>query len=120
MQNSANTSNSSRSTDVTTQALSWVVALDTEEHPERLWGRFEAWLRQDPTHRDVYIRVDRAWRVVDHLCALSLQAPRSAVRSLLVAERAAVIRPRRQYTKLWTALAVLLLLILTTAFICLR
>lgn len=53
--------------DARRQALRHLIELETSGHSEEAWARFEAWLVQDPAHREAFAKLERAWRTVGHL-----------------------------------------------------
>ena len=52
---------------VQTQAARWLIELDTHDDLEVIWPEFEEWLARDPENRRAYVRVERAWRVLDDI-----------------------------------------------------
>jgi ferric-dicitrate binding protein FerR (iron transport regulator) len=52
---------------IETEAARWLIELDSTEDTERLWPDFDSWLGQDPEHRRVYARIERAWRALGKL-----------------------------------------------------
>jgi ferric-dicitrate binding protein FerR (iron transport regulator) len=56
-----------RLAEIRSQAIHWVVELDTTEHIEDLWPNFEAWLLQDIEHQRAYRHAERTWRMLGQL-----------------------------------------------------
>lgn len=48
-------------------ASKWLIELETAPSVEAIWPQFQAWLREDPEHKIVYLRMERAWHALDVL-----------------------------------------------------
>lgn len=57
-----------RSSRVRAAAARWLIELESAESIDAIWPRFDAWLREDPSHEEAYLRIERTWRALDGLC----------------------------------------------------
>jgi ferric-dicitrate binding protein FerR (iron transport regulator) len=53
--------------DVRAAAAKWLIELECADSIEDIWPQFDIWLREDPRHRETYLRVERTWRALDSL-----------------------------------------------------
>ena len=53
--------------DVKAAASKWLIELETAPSIEAIWPEFQAWLLQDPEHKEMYLRLERAWHALDGL-----------------------------------------------------
>ncbi len=51
------------------QAIEWLVSLDSPEHIYERWRGFQAWLKERPEHREMYLWVERTWHEAGILVA---------------------------------------------------
>ena len=65
---------------VKSEATRWLIELETSDEIETHWPAFEEWLDRDPEHRRTYVRVERAWRILDEVLRMSLKDEKSLKR----------------------------------------
>lgn len=53
--------------DAKQQAARHLIDLEVSGHSEESWMCLEAWLKEDPMHREAFSKVEKAWRTVEHL-----------------------------------------------------
>lgn len=56
-----------KSSRVRAAAARWLIELESAESIDAIWPQFDAWLREDPSHRKAYLRIERTWRALDDL-----------------------------------------------------
>ena len=94
------------SNDVMDVAMEWLVIMKSSAKAELRRAEFEAWLRQDPSHRIAYGHVSRYWNRLDNAVALLQQGDPSTPEALLgeisdVARRNRRRRDARGKVKWW-------------------
>ena len=72
---------------VASEALQWVIWIQTSRSIDRLWPTFENWLEADRENWAAYLRARRQWSRWDRLEALLSKDRRAVEKTLAVIER---------------------------------
>lgn len=96
---------------VASEALQWVIWIQTSRSIDRLWPSFERWLMADRENWLAYMRARRAWSRWDRLEAL-LSKDRTALPRMLavIEQRRTAARSHRDF--LWVLLGISVLTLL--------
>ena len=90
------------------QATRWLIELDCAECLDETWSKFEAWLREHPDHRAMYLQAGRTRRILDNLgryCPAEGSA--EAQRLLELIHSWPIQRRRRIAMLMWTVVGLL-------------
>ena len=52
-------------------AAQWAVELSTSERTPELWAEFRKWLSRDPANIDAFLKMEEAWRALNHIGKLT-------------------------------------------------
>ena len=96
---------------VASEALKWVIWIQTSKSVDRLWPSFEHWLMADRRNWLAYMQARRAWSRWDRLEALLSKDRRALAKTLAVIEhRRNAARSHRDV--LWVLLGISVLILL--------
>ena len=96
---------------IASEALKWVVWMQTSQSIDRYLPDFEKWLTADREHWVAYLQAQQQWSRWDHLALLLAQRPR-AVASKVAALEQKRLAARAHRQSLWIALGLSVLALL--------